>query len=250
MNALIQRAGLLVLAAVLTACHGGTGKVYYMKEKAPLPHFVAVLPPDNESTDLAAVDTTRRVASEMLLGLGMLPVTTAGDDEILKKLGITDGGQLRSITPQKLAEALGVDGLLYTTIKTFNEINIMVYFQRIVAAEMKLVDKDGNKIWEVFGKGYNRQVNYSPQSWVQEAVKMGVAKVVTSQLEKMLKIHLLQEAQQMTAGMTSKLPQWPEVDKPGVDIVAAQQAQAEARMKAKAEKEKAKADKAKAAGGN
>ncbi len=249
MNTLIQRAGLLALAAVLTACHGGTGKVYYMKEKAPLPHFVAVLPADNESTDLAAVDTTRRVASEMLLGLGMVPVTTAGDDEILKKLGITDGGQLRSITPQKLAKALGVDGLLYTTIKTYSDINIVVYFQRIVAAEMKLLDKDGNKIWEIFGKGYNRQVNYSPGQWAQEAGKIAITKVITTQLEKMLKIHLLQEAQQMTAGMTKQLPQWPEVDKPGVDIVAAQQAKAEAKAKLKAEREKAKAEKAKAAGG-
>ncbi len=249
MNALIQRAGLLALAAILTACHGGTGKVYYMKEKAPLPNFVAVLPPDNESNDMAAADTVRRVASEMLLGLGMLPVTTAGDDEILRKLGITDGGQLRSVPPQKLAKALGVDGLLYSTVKTFNEVNIVVYFQRIVAAQMKLLDKDGNKIWEILGKGFNRQVNVSPSSMIQEAAKVAVAKVITSQLEKMLNIHLLQEAQQMTAGMTPKLPQWPEVDKPGVDIVAAQKAKAEAKAKAKADRDKAKADKAKAAGG-
>lgn len=214
----IRHSLLVVLASLsLSACVGGTAKLAYLKDKAAIPNFVAILPPDNHSTDLAAPDTTRRVAAEMLASLGIVPVATPAQEDQLKAMGITDGGQLNAYKPEDIAAKLGVDGILYGVVKRFSEINIGVYVQRVVEAEYTLVDKTGEKVWTVSGEGHNRVVNVSITNIAMEAGKAAAKQLVGTQLEKMLKIHLLQEAQLMSRAMTTKLPLWPENDKPAVD---------------------------------
>lgn len=213
------RKGILAVVAVslLSGCIGGAQKVSYLKDKADIPNFVAVLPPANNSTDLAAPDTTRRVACEMMLALGVIPFTSPSQEEQLKKMGITDGGQLNAYKAPDIAAKLGVDGLLYSVIKNFNEINVGVYINRSVEAEFTLVDKMGEKIWQIEGTGFNRAVNVTPGAILQEGAKAMAQQLVGKQLEKMLKIHLLQEAQKMTGLMIPKLPQWPVNEKGAAD---------------------------------
>ena len=210
------------LAALASACVGGSPKVTYLKDKAETPSFVAILPPDNKTSDTAAPDTVRRATAEMLISLGIVPVASPSQDAQLLELQ-SDGTALKDIDPKKIAGKLGVDGVVYATITQFHDFNAVVLLEREVAATLKLVDRLGNRIWEVEGTGYNRSFDPNPQDWVMNSGKLvgqSVGLDVGNMLEKALNVHLLQEAQQMTGFMRPQLPSWPRSDKPGIDLAA------------------------------
>lgn len=227
------------LAALASGCIGGSPHVTYLKDKTEVPHFVAILPPDNKTSDTAAPDTVRRASAEMLIGLGIIPVTSPAQDAQVMDLQ-AGGTALNDLDPKKIAAALGVDGLLYTTITVFRDVNLIVAVQRKVAATFKLIDRLGNKIWEATGTGYNQAVDPNPQSWALNAGKLTASSVgldINKMLEKALKVHLLQETQMMTGFMRPHLPQWPRSNKPGIDLaadLAAKQAAKAAAASAKA----------------
>ncbi len=227
MNTNLNRCLIVSGLAVLTSgCIGGSPKVAYLKDKAEVPNFVAILPPVNDTSDGAAPDTVRRASAEMLLSLGIVPMTSPAQDKQLVDMNVYDGTQLSTATeipPQKLAEALGVDGLLYITITQFHDFNAVAIMEREVAATLKLVDRMGNKVWEIEGTGYNRSIDPNPQDWVINAGKLSMSSVgldVNKMLEKALNVHLLQESQQMTGFMRPLLPDWPRSNLPAVDLAA------------------------------
>ena len=206
----------------LTACTGGRANLIYRAPQADIPYMVAVLPAANQSTDLAAPDTMKRVDSELLLELGMLPVAgLAQDKQLREKLGITDGGQLGAVKPNQIAEALGVDGLLYTTIEEFNEINLGLYMKKSVQAKLKLVDAQGQSLWEVEANAFSQDATITPTGIAMAAAKGLANQVVGQQFEKMLKVHLLEEAQKMAGKMRQELPDWPKSDLAGDNGAAA-----------------------------
>ncbi|PIR16222.1 MAG: hypothetical protein COV48_10105 [Elusimicrobia bacterium CG11_big_fil_rev_8_21_14_0_20_64_6] len=62
--------------------------------------------------------------------------------------GFTDGGQLGALDGVKLAELLGVDGLLYSELLQFTQINLAFYLERRVEIAARLIDgKSGEKLW-------------------------------------------------------------------------------------------------------
>lgn len=234
----VRPLALVCLASLASGCIGGSNQVKYMKEKPSVPHFVAILPPTNRTSDHAAPDTMRRAAAEMLLGLGIIPVVSPAQESQMLDL-MASGENVVEMEPKKVADALGVDGLLYITINQFNDINAVVYAQRVVGATLKLLDREGVRIWEIEGTGYNRSVNVSPGAMAMNAGKAltQAAKLdVVGQVEKMLNVHLLAESQMMAGFMSPKLPVWPKSDKPFVDVVAAKEALAASKAAAKASK--------------
>jgi hypothetical protein len=194
--------------------------MFYRKGSADVPHLIAVLPADNQSNDMAAPDTMKRVDSEILTYMGMMPIAGLEQDKQLRDMGITDGGQLRAFKPQDIAAKLGVDGLLYTVVENFNDINVGVYIRRIVEVKLKLVDAKGNVLWDLHAEGKTQEFNISPTSMAQAAVQGAISNVVGSQLEKMLKIHLLVEAQKAAAKVTRSIPTWPKSDMPAIEYAA------------------------------
>jgi len=70
-------------------------------------------------------------------GASVLPLEQI--DAQLKIQGFTDGGQLHAATPQKLGEWTGADSLLYSTIESFDYINVGFYTQRRVKILSRLV---------------------------------------------------------------------------------------------------------------
>jgi len=234
MKSTFPRFAVFAFAVFASGCIGGSPKVTYLKDRAQVPHFVAILPPDNKTSDSAAPDTVRRASAEMLLGLGMIPVSSpAQDAQIMEVLG--EGKPLNEIPPQTLADKLGVDGLLYATITQFHDFNAIVVAEREVAATLKLLDRMGNKVWEIEGTGYNRQFDVNPTDWAMNAGKLATKSVgldIGGMLEKALHVHLLNETQMMTGFMSPLLPSWPQSDKAGIDL-AAELAQKQAAAEAK-----------------
>jgi len=77
---------------------------------------LAVLPFANETTDLTAGELARLLFALGLQEKGYQVLDNETVDAKLRELGITDGGQLNSITENELTEALQVEGLVYGTL--------------------------------------------------------------------------------------------------------------------------------------
>lgn len=77
---------------------------------------LAVLPFANETTDLPAGELARLLFTLGMQEKGYQVLDNETVDAKLRELGITDGGQLNSITENELTEALQVEGLVYGTL--------------------------------------------------------------------------------------------------------------------------------------
>lgn len=132
---------------------------------SPFPEKIALLPLDNQSTDLRGPELVRELLKDSLDLANFDLADNAEVDEKLKSVGISEGGQLNAVTPQKLGELLGVDALVYGDLTEFKNANVGVYSNRTVEAELKLVDaKTGEKLWEATKRKANSKLGLSKDS--------------------------------------------------------------------------------------
>ena len=202
------KAWFLLSLFVFGGCAGlrGKGKVNYLAPDFKAPDLVGVLPADNQSVDMRAPDTVRKAVISMLIYLGYLPVYSPAQEKSLRKIGLTDGGQLKAFTAAQLHNVLRTDGLLYTNIETFKETNVGVYQNREVKINLALKDSQGEKLWDVEGRATNRAYNLS----LKAATDAFVDKLATGLVEKILNIHMLEEASVAAISAGNKIPEWPE----------------------------------------
>jgi hypothetical protein len=100
----------------------------------------AVLPFSDETTSIEGPDLARKLVFEQLKAAGydMLPLEAT--DELLRKRGFSDGGQLGAATPAQLAGWLGAGRLVYCNLTDYGEIMAGVYNRRMV--------KGTARVWE------------------------------------------------------------------------------------------------------
>src|SRR6185295_7765543 len=133
---------LLLLAGCATAAPAP-------KHTVPFPKKVALLPLNNGSLDVTAPELMRNLLDSDLAATSVDTISVHEIDDKLRAMGITDGGQIRSVTAQKLGPALGADGLLYGEIDEFKGVNVGVYVNRVVDVRLWLVDaQTGQTLWE------------------------------------------------------------------------------------------------------
>lgn len=197
----ILRAGLAAGLLGLAAC--APGQVYVSDRLGPLGR-VAVLPLDNESTDLDGPPFVRRLIREGLIARGCDVVPLEEVDQILKDNGFTDGGQLGAATPQDLGKWLGASHLFYGVLVDFNMINVGFYWQRKVTVAGTLVEAaSGEKLW-------NAQRTWMTLNVVTDKDKAGkefVEQLAVRAVEKMAKMPLPLESQIAVTRLLETLPQ-------------------------------------------
>src|SRR3989339_1204296 len=118
-----------LFAAVLAGCAGTAPSV---RHATPFPATIALLPLSNQSLDVRAPELLRELLDTYLSAANFNLINVKETEENLRGIGISEGGQLNSATPQKLAKLLEADALLYGDIETFNYSNIGVYAGRTV----------------------------------------------------------------------------------------------------------------------
>ncbi|MBI4052104.1 MAG: DUF799 family lipoprotein [Elusimicrobia bacterium] len=193
-----------LLASLLAlGCATLKGTALHLKENYQAPDLVGGLPPNNESTDLAAPDTFRRVMATVLVSLGYLPMVSPAQEEALRRMGIQEGGQEKAFPSEKISSALGTDGLLLGKVEDFNDLNIGIYRSRKVTGTAFLTSTLGEKLWEAQGRAVNRKFSGD----VGQGLAEGLARKM---VEKILKIHLLEEASRAAVLMGTRIPEWPE----------------------------------------
>ena len=181
------------------------GKITSQKAGAEIPDIIAVLPPENQSNDLTAVEVIQRSGGAMAVSKGYYALANKAQDELLRKMGITDGGQLKAYKSSDICKNLGVQGLLYSTVEDFNEINIGFWMSKKVKVIYTLVDENGDKLWE--GESFYRIRNLvlSPSDAAQAFVQRKVGELV----EKALRVHLVPEANMSAMKLGEQITPWP-----------------------------------------
>lgn len=119
----------------------------------PFPGPIALLPLANGATNLQGPVLIRRLLETSLRGAAFTGPDPATVDDRLRALGVTDGGQLGSVSATRLAESLGVAGLLYGEVVTFNYTNLGFLARRSVEVRLRLVEAaTGETVWQATRK--------------------------------------------------------------------------------------------------
>ncbi|MFA6028890.1 MAG: GNA1162 family protein [Elusimicrobiota bacterium] len=189
---------LLLAAALLSGCAGA--KIKYVKPDFQGPDFVAVLPPDNQSTDLMAPRAVLGAVSSALIGLGYFPILSPVQEETLRKMGITDGGQLKAYKMNDLSAKLETDGLAVTTINRFSKINLGFYISPTVDCTVALHDAAGEKLWEADSVFTQKKISLS----IGDAISAAAGELIGDAVGKMFKTHMIMESQMMAGLMVQQ----------------------------------------------
>ncbi|MBI4369494.1 MAG: DUF799 family lipoprotein [Elusimicrobia bacterium] len=184
---------------IVTACGPKAPVVHH---GTPFPATVALLPMSNLSVDLQGPLLLRRLMQDALIGVGFDLSDVDMVDGKLRTIGITDGGQLNSTTPQKLGELLGIEALMYGELIEFKRVNIGIYANRVVEARFWLVDANtGEKLWEGSQKKSNKKIATSSKEMKDIFIEGMASKVI----ENVLKSPLKEEADHVVFMITKEL---------------------------------------------
>jgi hypothetical protein len=140
---------LVCVAIFFFGCAGGANHSVVPDYKDRTPRSVAVLPVLNETVSLKAPEVLRPILLNKLSVKGYETPSLAFIDGRLREKGIREAGQVNSLTPQELAQLLGVDALLYAYVTEFSTTYLLAYASMTVGARFELKDaKTGEKLWD------------------------------------------------------------------------------------------------------
>ncbi len=98
----------------------------------------AVLPFSDETTSVDGPPLVRQLVHESLKSGGYDLVPLEETDEVLRRHGYSDGGQLAAAKPEQLAAWLGAGRLVYGDLTDFGEIMAGVYNRRMVKGSVRI----------------------------------------------------------------------------------------------------------------
>ncbi|KWK76035.1 hypothetical protein WM16_12990 [Burkholderia ubonensis] len=152
----------LSIVALLSACAQPAKRPDYTAFKKSQPRSILVLPPLNETSDVAA---TYGMLSQMTLPLaeaGYYVVPVAVMDETFKQNGLANAAEIQETSPAKLREIFGADAALYAKVSKYGSVYQVIDSTTVVTASAKLVDlKTGDVLWQGEGRAAVKQVAHS-----------------------------------------------------------------------------------------
>jgi len=152
---------------------------------------VAVLPFDNQSTDVSAAEIMRKLAAEEFARRGYQPLPAEEVDAKLSGLGVSEGGQLPSVKPEDLGKALGADLLCYGDVEDFTFQNLGFVVRKNVALSVRLISaSSGETLYEASGTGKDLKVFLNKD----EAKAAFVEQMAEKLVQNLFKVPLKKEA--------------------------------------------------------
>ncbi|RMH52193.1 MAG: hypothetical protein D6682_02440 [Zetaproteobacteria bacterium] len=115
--------------------------------KVELPERVAVLPFLNRTKADEAFDIMRKTIFNHLSTRNYRLPHLHDVDQRLAAAGWSDPAAIEQVDTGKLADTLGVDGVLYGEITHFDRIYLGIYAQIAVGVRLRLVARDGREVW-------------------------------------------------------------------------------------------------------
>jgi hypothetical protein len=173
-----------------------------VRVEGELPTRVAVLPFDNQTVNMVGPDQLRRLIFEGVVSRGFIAQPIAETDELLRGLGVTDGGQLKVYMPSDLAKKLGVEGLFYGVLEQFTVQNVGFALRRVVVVRLELVGAGGGRLWEGSGKGSSGRLALKKG----EAKKLFADGLSEQAAENALRVPLMRESRSAVENLLQGLP--------------------------------------------
>jgi hypothetical protein len=149
---LLKLLALLFVITLATGCV--TVQPYdYTAFKQSKPRSILVLPPINNSPEVAASYSLLSHITYPLAESGYYVFPVALVDETFKQNGMTTATDIHALPLSKLKGIFGADAVLYITITKYGSTYTVINSVTEVAAEAKLVDaKTGTLLWQ--GQAY------------------------------------------------------------------------------------------------
>ncbi|KWO50027.1 DUF799 domain-containing protein [Burkholderia territorii] len=212
----------LSIVALLSACAQPVKRPDYTAFKKSQPRSILVLPPVNETNDVAA---TYGMLSQMTLPLaeaGYYVVPVAVMDETFKQNGLTNAAEIQGTSPTKLREIFGADAALYSKVTQYGSVYQIIDSTTVVAASAKLVDlKSGDVLWQgngrATGKEMGNNVNVGAFGIVGVLVQAAVKQVAHSLSDEGHDVAGLTSNRLLSAGPPNGLLYGPRSPKYGTD---------------------------------
>ena len=212
----------LSIVVLLSACAHQVRRPDYTAFKKSQPRSILVLPPVNETSDVAA---THGMLSQMTLPLaesGYYVVPVAVMDETFKQNGLANAAEIQGTPPAKLREIFGADAALYSKVTQYGSVYQVVDSTTVVAASAKLVDlKSGDLLWQGEGRATGKEVgtNMSVNAFgiVGLLVQAAVKQVAHSLTDETHDVAALTSSRLLSAGPPDGLLYGPRSPRHGTD---------------------------------
>ncbi|MBN1696558.1 MAG: DUF799 family lipoprotein [Spirochaetales bacterium] len=134
------------------------------------PGRIAVLPFTNESVDVSVEKFARALMYRTLRNKKYDLVDLNEIDMRLNELGITEGGQLPTVTIVELREKIDADAFLYGDIIEAKRVLLGIYFEKKFKAAFRIVDAySGNTVWEDERESSESRLVFNPDTVIETA---------------------------------------------------------------------------------
>ncbi|MGO4814247.1 DUF799 domain-containing protein [Cupriavidus sp. 2MCAB6] len=171
----------LAVAALTAGCAAPSRNVDYAAYKESKPRSIVVLPPLNESPDVAATYSMLSQVSYPLAEAGYYVLPVALVDETFRQNGLTTPGDIHAVPPAKLRDIFGADAALYITVTDYGTKFQVVNSATVVSAKATLVDlRTGGTLWTGAASASNSQSGNAGGGLVGMLVAAAIAQVINS----------------------------------------------------------------------
>jgi hypothetical protein len=194
-------AAALLLAVLATGCATQQKPYDYAAFKESRPRTILVLPPLNNSPEVAATYGMMSQVTYPLAESGyyVLPVTLV--DETFKQNGLTTAADIHEVAPAKLREIFGADAGLYVTVKNYGTSYVVVNSVTVVTAEAKLIDlRSGKVIWNGEASASSNENQSNNNGLVGMLVSAIVNQIVATSTDASYKIAGITSSRLLMAG--------------------------------------------------
>ena len=180
------------LAFIMIALSGCVSAKYLVEGWEP--GRIAVLPFLNESADVAVEKFARVVMAETLTAYDYEVVDIEEVDAKLDELGITEGGQLETVTLAELGQAIRADSFLYGDVLEAKRVMIGIYFNKKFTANFKIYDVRSEELkWEDERTSKEEKFVISPFEMAEEVAMQFAMELTSDLIDKALDSHPLIE---------------------------------------------------------
>ncbi|RFO95315.1 hypothetical protein DIC66_18980 [Rhodoferax lacus] len=198
--------GVAAMVLVFSGC--ATKAPYdYTAFKESHPRSILVLPPVNNSPEVAASYSVLSYATRPLAEAGyyVMPVTLVA--EAFKENGMTQPSDMHATSPQKLSEIFGADAALYITVSKYGTTYQVIDSQSLVAAQANLIDlKTGKTLWSGSAQASSAESNNQNQGGLAVLLITAIIKqVVASTTDESHQIAGIATARLLSAGQRNGL---------------------------------------------
>ncbi len=128
-------------------------------------------------------------------------------DAKLNELGITEGGQLPTVTAEELARTIQCDSLLYGNILDAQRLMLGIYFNKKVQIEFKIISASGATMWEDERKSEESKLVIDPTEMLKTAGEELLIEAGSDVIMKALNSHpLIKHLRNVCTWSASTLP--------------------------------------------